>query len=368
MALKITHVVALSGVLLIGACTFADEALFPTLSASDPKAAPAPAPTAQVQPPALGTGNFEAVQVTPGASTGTFVGQKVSSLRNDLQQLQSTIGRQNASLQQLRVESMQNSQRYYGTVAAVNTRLQAGTTPGNPILMQQWNGAQAELDRISDETLKMNRLANEVASSSALSSYLLDSVRASRGLSGAVDEDHRQLRILEDETNRTVVLIERLLTELTSDINRQQQYVANERSNLNVLALAIKNGQLYGTSLASAMTTPSAEPASMALQPADRPLVVIRFDRPNVPYENALYTAVKGALDRRPNSVFDVVAVSPSAGTTTGQAALSSTAARRNAESVVRSLTNMGLPPNRIRLSAVSSGSANIGEVHVFVR
>jgi hypothetical protein len=370
MAFQKMHVAALSAVLLLGACSFADDALFPTLSASDPKAGAAPAPAGQGAPPALGTSNFETVSVTPGQPTGTFVGQKVSALRGDLQQLQSTIGRQNSALQQLRNETVQNSQRYYGTVAAINTRLQTGTTPGNPILMQQWNGAQAELDRISDETLKMNRLANEVAASSALSSYLLESVRAARGLSGAVDEDHRQLRILEDETNRTVVLIERLLTELTSDINRQQQYVANERSNLNVLALAIKNGQLYGTSLASAMAAPgtTTDAASLALMPADRPLVVIRFDRPNVPYENALYTAVKSALDRRPSSVFDVVAVSPATGTTAGQAALSSTTARRNAEAVVRSLTNMGLPPSRIRLSASSTGTANIGEVHVFVR
>ena len=30
----------------------------------------------------------------------------------------------------------------------------------------------------------------------------------------------------------------------------------------------------------------------------DSPLVTIRFDKPNVSYESALYTAVKGALAR----------------------------------------------------------------------
>lgn len=379
MALSKTHAAALCAALLAGGCSFAEEALFPSFGGSDSategaSVAVTPAPVvAPGEPPALGSTVFEAPTVTPGAPTGTFVGQKVAGLRNDLQQLQGNLARHNGLLQAIRNETAQDSQRYHGTVAAINTRLQVGTTPGNPVLMQQWNSAQGELDRISEDVLKMNRLANEVAASSALSAYVLDSVRAARGLSGAVDEDHRQLRVLEDEVNRTVVLIERLLTELSSDISRQQQYVGNEKSNLNTLAVAIKNGQMYGVSLASRLT--AAESAAAVAAPAqaaavtasDRPLVVIRFDRPNVSYENALYAAIKGALDRRPTSVFDVVAVSPTSGTP-GQTALGATTARRNAESVVRSLTNMGLPAGRIRLSAMTSAATNAGEVHVFVR
>ena len=95
--------------------------------------------------------------------------------------------------------------------------------------------------------------------------------------------------------------------------------------------------------------------------------MVIRFDRPNSAYEDALYTAVKGALDRRPSAVFDVVAVSPSAGSP-GAAALSETTARRNADAVVRSLSQMGLPADRIRISSLSSPDAHTGEVRVFVR
>lgn len=378
MALKKTHAAALCAVLLAGGCSFAEEALFPASGTVQAQ----PGDATASAPPLLGNGNFEPPGVTSGAPTGTYVGQKVSSLRNDLQQLQATLSRQNQALQAIRNDTVQDSQRYHGTVAAINARLQVGTTPGNPILTQQWNGAQAELDRINEDILKMNRLANEVTASSTLAAYMLESVRAARQLSGAVDEDHRQLRILEDETNRTVVLVERLLTELSEDVNRQHQYVANEKQNLNTLALAIKNGQLYGASLSSRMgagpnpaafgggfgssyDAPLAAPR--AAVSADAPLVTIRFDKPNVNYEGALYAAVKSALDRRPNAAFDVVAVSP-AGATAGQQALGATSARRNAESVVRSLTNMGLPTNRIRVSQSSSGGAQTGEVQVFVR
>lgn len=364
MALKTTHAAALCAVLLVGGCSFAEETLFPSSGTVQ---------TAPGNPPALGSSNFEAPGVTNGTATGTFVGHKVSSLRGDLAALQDMLTRHNQSLQGIRSDTVQDSQRYHGTVAAVNARLQVGTTPGNPILNQQWNAAQAELDRINEDVLKMTRLANEVTNSSAMAAYLLESVRAARQLSGAVDEDHRQLRILEDETNRTVVLVERLLTELSDDVNRQQAYVANERQNLNTLALAIKNGQLYSSALSSrggampaSYDAPLAAPRG-AVGSSDMALVTIRFDKANVNYESALYAAVKGALDRRPSASFDVVAVSPT-GNTPGAQALGATSVRRNAESVVRSLTNMGLPSNRIRVSQTTSPGVNTGEVQVYVR
>ena len=373
MALKTMHAAALCAVFLVGGCSFVEDALFPPSSpaTADSGAAATQAPAAPA--PVLGTSSFEPPGVTAAAPTGTYVGQKVANLRNDLQQLQGTLSQQNVTLQGIRNDTVQDSQRFHGTVAAINARLQIGTTPGNPLLTQQWNTAQVELDRINDDVLKMNRLSNEVTTSSALSAYLLETVRATRQLSGAVDEDHRQLRVLEDETNRTVVLIERLLSELSADVARQQQYVGAERTNLNTLAVAIKNGQLYGASLAGrgGYAAASYESAPIAAPRAavssDAALVTIRFDKPNVNYEGALYTAVKSALDRRPEAVFDVVGVSANAGTP-GQDALNAANARRYADQVVRSLTNMGLPSGRIRVSSATGAASPSGEVKVFVR
>jgi hypothetical protein len=41
---------------------------------------------------------------------------------------------------------------------------------------------------------------------------------------------------------------------------------------------------------------------------------------------------------------------------------------KRNAESVLRSLSDMGLPLDRVRLSAMTSGQAASNEVHIYVR
>lgn len=350
--------------------------LSPPASMTAPATAGAPV-AATAPPPALGNSTFVAPGVTSAAATGTFVGQKVVTMRAELGQLQQKLNGHNNLLQQIRTSSTANSQRYHGTMAAINTRLQMGTTPGNPVLVNQWNQAQAELERLGADISAMNSLANNVAGDASMSAYLLESARASYGLSGAIDEDHRQLAILEDETNRTVVLIDRLLNELSEDISRQTAYVGNERSNLTTLSLAIKNGELYGSSLANRAYLSSAPIASAGAVPgtttrhfagsSGQPLVVIRFDRPDVPYEQALYTAINRTLQSRPDSSFDVVAVTPLQGGA-GNVALNQSKSGRNAERVLRSLTDMGMPASRVSLSSTSSEQASTNEVHIYVR
>lgn len=389
--------VAFALVVVLGGCSFVSDAVFPgrgddraavsaaptpagseTVQVAQQSSAPPPAPITPAPPPVLGTSNFNPPAVTPGVNTGTFVGQKVAQLRTELSQLQSNIVQQNLRLQQIREQLASTSQRYHGTIAAISARLQVGTTPGNPVLVNQWNLAQAELDRLGSDINQLNSLANGVASDAAFASFVLESTRAAFGLSGAIDEDHRQLVILEDETNRTVVLIDRLLNELSEDVSRQTAYVGNERSNLTTLSLAIKNGELLGPSLASRAFTTAAPVASTAPQAANvpnrasqfasrRPLVVIRFDRPDVPYEQALFSAISRTLEQRPQSQFDLVAVAPNRGTP-AEVALNTSRSKDNAERVLRSLTDMGLPANRVQLSSSTSADAFTNEVHIYVR
>ena len=382
--------VLVASALLLSGCSFPDT-LWPSLTGENPagdaarqsQAAPASAQAAQAvpttvtptppgAPPALGSGNFQPPGVTAGVSTGTFVGKKVIELRAELKRLQGSIAANNTSLQRLRARMVQDSQRYHGTVAAVNTRLQVGTTPGNPVLVQQYNSALADLDRLSSDIGGMNKLASSVTGNSTMAAFLAESTRAAFSVSGAVDEDHRQLAILEDEVNRTVVLIERLLSELSDDLRRQTNYVATERSNLNLLSAGIKGGEIYGASLINrAMSSIAASDFGRSPRATDtsgrRPLVVIRFDRNKVPYQQALYNAVSRVLERRPNAIFDLVAVAP-AGGGPARVALNSNKARRYAEDVLRSLVEMGLPPTRVAVSAKTSSASNTNEVPPYLR
>jgi len=394
-----------STVLILGGCSFSSEALWPSLSGGAPsdkvttagsaKAASVVKPTkalaikpssgekagqplvdataAQV-PPKLGTTNFQVQPPKPGQPTGTFVGKKVAQLRDDLRRLQTSISQENSDLQVVRKQTIVNAQGYHGRVAGIRSRLQLGTTPGNPQLVGEWNTAQVELEKVHTDIGRMNALSNRVAADAAMSTYLLEATRAAFGLSGAIDADHRQLEVLEDDVNRTVVLIDRLLTELSDDIRRQSNYVSTERSGLNTLALAIKNGEFFGPSLATASYTQAAGPVNSATlsrgissrREPRRPLVVIRFDRPDVNYQQALYTAVNRALERKPDASFDLVAVSTLRGGT-ARSALNANTARRNAQSVLRSLVDMGLPPSRVALSATTSPTGG-NEVRLYVR
>ena len=390
MALRMIAPVALAATLAVAGCSFVGDSLWPLLGGGEPAAAPPPpalqaspppaeeseAPAAAAAPPpALGTTSFQPTFSQPAPATGTFVGQKVIQLRNELIGLQRNISGRNQQLQQIRQVTTGNAQSYHGTVAAIQARLQLGTTPGNPILIEQWNEAQADLDRVAGDIAAMNSLANLVATDSSLSSFILESVRATYGLSGAIDEDHRQLAILEDETSQTVVLIDRLLNELSEDVSRQTAYVGNERRNLTTLSLAIKNGELLGTGIAGRAYAAAAPPAGMppptptrdVAAANRRPLVVIRFDRPDPAYQRALYSAVSQVVERRPDAAFELVAVTPNQGTP-ADVALNSSKVKKQAESVLRSLTDMGLPAGRIRLSSMTSPSASANEVHIYVR
>ena len=401
MARKIRIALTFCSALLVAGCAFTADTLWPALTGEDPsgkdkttqraptpgqagsiRIAPSPGEVAgqplitPVAPPVLGTTRFVAPGITPARATGTFVGQKVVMLRNELQRMQKGIGLHNGRLQRIRVQTSQHSQRYHGTIAAINAKLQVGTTPGNPFLVKHWRSAQTGLALIDSDVAEMNSLANDVASTSTMSAYLLETTRASYGLSGAIDEDHRQLAILEDEVNRTVVLIERLLNELTEDINRQTTYIGNERGSLTTLSLAIKNGEMLGASLgrrglisvpqqsAAVYATP---PQGAAVPGGRRPLVVIRFDRADVAYEQALYTALNRELARRPNASFDLVAVAPGQGSP-ANVTVAANKSKRYAEKVLRSISNMGMPLERVRLSAITSASADTNEVHVYLR
>lgn len=306
-----------------------------------------------------------------GRPTGTFVGKKVEAMSQDLAKLKGAVGRLDTRMREIRADTTDATQRYLGILAAMNSKLQVGTTPGNPILVQQWNEAQQQLKRIETNIARMNSLSNDAGAEASVAGYLLDSVRATFTLSGAVDEDHVQLRALEDEVNQSVVSIDRLLNELSDDLNRQTSHLASERRNLTAMSISIKNGERYGSSLMNHALAQAEVKASMAarrpLSPDSRPLVVIRFDRPNVQYEQALYDAVSRALDRKPETAIDLVAVHPKTGSS-AQVILNSTAARRNAENVLRTLVEMGLPATRVNMTSMSSAAAQSNEVRVYVR
>ncbi len=362
---------------LLSACEYADNAVKPSVTGkpvtgAEAGATPAAGAPAGVQVIRNADGSITVPPLDssqPDQPTGTAVGQKVVEIKADLAKLQDTLAQQTAKQVQIHSDIEQQAATYQAITGAISGKLQVGTTPGNPGMVQAWQQAQGNLDTIDSDIGQMNALSTDVAGNAAYVAYLQDSVRAAFGVSGAVDEDHRQLRMLQDQVAQTNVNVDRLLSQISQDVARQNEFLGTERSNLTSLASAVSRGEFVGTTLAS-QTIPT--PAQPTLPPgagaaSGRPLVVIRFDRPNVNYEQALYQAASKALEVRSNAAFDVVGVAPSGGTP-AQVALNTDIARTNADRVVRSLLSMGLPADRVSTSQSTDPAIQANEVRIYVR
>ena len=357
---------------LFGADTSADQgpppdagaptAGAPTASAfgAAPTAGPAAAITAGMAPVATIT----PVTIEPGADTGTAVNKTIQATRAQVSGLESKLAANAQRLADLRNSGAANAGAYQQSKAQITTRLQIGTTKGNPELVSQWNAAQTSMDALTGNINALNALGTDVSNDSSTAHFALDQVGATYNVAGAVDEDHRQLSLLGDETSQTLVMIDRLLSEISDAVQRQTSYVATERGALTTLASAIKNGELYGGTPGIA---PGSASGGIQLSSAGSPLVVIRFDQPNVDYQQILYAALNQALQSKPNAGFEVVAVSPTRGTA-ASVQIAQTAAKRHAQDVMRSMTDMGVPATRLGVASATDPGASDSEVRVFVR
>ncbi len=364
--------IALSAGLGLAACSDLDSMLGDDTSgdmaASDAPSAgsdtAAPVAAAQMAPPAAVPGGAPVVTITPvnieaGPDTGTAVNKSIQSLRAQVSGLQQKLASNSAQLANLRNAGAGAAGAYQQAKAYITTRLQVGTTRGNPELVAQWNTAQGQLDALSANINAMNALGTDITNDSSTAHYAMNQIDATFNVSGAVDEDHRQLQLLQDETSQTIVMIDRLLKEVSDAVQRQTAYAATERANLTVLAASIKSGDLFGAGAVS--------PVAMTTGGGGTPLVVVKFDHPDVDYQQILYAALTQALQNRPGASFQVVAVSPTRGTAASVQIAQSTA-RRHAQDVMRSMTDMGVPASRLAVASTTDPGTAVSEVRVFVR
>ena len=91
---------------------------------------------------------------------------------------------------------------------------------------------------------QLNSLASQVTTQASVAGYLLENVRATFAVGGAVDEDHRNLRAIEGETTRSMQQIDRLIADLNGQISTDNGFLARERTNLAALSYGVNLGRL----------------------------------------------------------------------------------------------------------------------------
>jgi hypothetical protein len=348
----------------------------PSTAPAEAEPPPGGAPVASTRPTAAPvarsatTAGVAAVIIAPGASTGTSVNQTIAGIRASLQEVESRLMGAAQQFGSLRSSSAQQLSAYYQAQAQISAHLQIGTTRGNPELVSQWNAAQAALDQLTANINGLNTLSSQINGEASRTRGLVSQIQSTFDVPGAVDEDHRQLTVLEDEGNQTVVVLDRLGRDVSTDLRRQTASLNNERTRLAQLQGAIKNGDLYasGSGVSShsgvaanapAVTTGGGAPGA--------PVLTIRFARAKPDYQKPLYDALTQALQNQPGASFDVIGVSPTRGSAAAVQTAQSTA-RRRAQDVMHTMTEMGVPATRMALSATTDPSVSVGEVRVFLR
>ncbi|MDR2098440.1 MAG: hypothetical protein LBO78_00235 [Rickettsiales bacterium] len=339
---------------------------------------------------------------------GTFMKNKIANFRSEQEQVKKVVEGRKTALTSMRAETNAAVSDYRTAVAQINSKLQLGTTPGNPDLMDEWKDARAKLEKVSNIAFDIKRLTADVESDQSMVEYMVGSIQAAYKIRGATEDDHKQLRALEEEARQTGSNISVFARQVSQESDRQQAYVDGEKYNLNDVALNIKNGKLYGAggsqdffsdggSMFSsddsynafisesrgeygrpAKRTPVQAPARrsfpndviaapsapvgrmpFAALSSARPLAVIKFDKADVDYEEALYQSMSRALERNPSATFEVSGVMPF-GTPTAEKTLVP-----NVKKVMGSLTGMGLPASRVAMT-LQMGDVKSEEVRIY--
>jgi hypothetical protein len=382
--LALTVSLSSAGIALAG-CGSVDEALFGPGSAAPPaaqtaEAAPAPAAPAPAEAPAPDAvtpadatspiaapaappvPGMQLAAIEPGNDTGTSVGQTVQRLRGELSTLHDKIATDVQQYQTLKAASVQDVTTYQEGKSHIIIRLQTGTTKANPELVDQWNTSQSALDTLTGNINSLAALGTELDGDAGRAHTERSTIADTFNMTGAVDEDHRQLTTLQQEASDLSAMVDRLKDDVARNVKRETVFVANERSSLEKLQNDIKNGELYADTASAEMPA-----AGMAAEPAGpaKEIATIKFDRAKVDFEQDLYAALNQALQAKPGATFKVVAISPTRGSETAVQKAQSEA-QHHAQDVLKSMTDMGVPATRVAISSSTDPSAKSAEVRVY--
>ena len=87
----------------------------------------------------------------------TYVGQRILEMQEEFNKLDADIKQGEESFEELKFNGIKSAENYHSIVAAIAARLQIGTTPGNPILLNQYEQAQTELAEVGSSRTKFSR-------------------------------------------------------------------------------------------------------------------------------------------------------------------------------------------------------------------
>src|SRR5258708_5046387 len=249
----------------VAAGSFANDTLGPSLSGEDPRGIPSATNTAGAASGTSGTGSATSASTIPGAAPpASGVGRKTAELREQLQRLDDEVTQQTRQLDEIRGRLDEAAGGVDTRVAGIETRLKSRGTPNDPQLLADWNDAQGQLNRTSEEMARLTNISTWSTSDATLVSYILQSVRAASGQPGTSEAERRQLAQLERDANRASVNVDRLVSQVSGEIATRSLFAAAAHRRLAALAPAITAGR---STAALAAPSPAASTGAASARP-----------------------------------------------------------------------------------------------------
>lgn len=182
--------------------------------------------------------------VQPVNPTGTSVGAKVAELKKALQSVEIKSGSLTQSTRELYEKAIAEINKYYTATGEIEAKLQPGTTPANPKLVELRNRALQQLDQIAHTIGTMNGLIVGFSDASQQAKTLSSNIQATLQIPGAVDEDHANLLLMSGELKQLDETISQILSIINTNTQRQNEWLTAERVRFATLSSAIDKGRL----------------------------------------------------------------------------------------------------------------------------
>ncbi len=339
------------------------------------------------------------------ADTGTVVGRKVTEFKNELNHIRSQLNKDSETLVKLRADVTANITKYNEIMAAMETKLQLGTTPANPKMVAFYNNAQNVLQENETAIEGLNNLSADTAALATQLAALISSVRETYSVPGALDEDHANLRVLENGAEQTAVAVKNMMAEVMVDSAQQKAATQNARVRLLGMNNAIAHGS-FGPDNAVILSQPLPRPQVMqpaprpqVMQPAPRPQTVkqplpkikapvkavktqtkpqaktvapvtvsknaplfkVVFNAEDINYKKDLESAINKALAANAKAKFKVEAVNPLKTAATADS-------KKYAAEVFAEMINLGVAPEDIVIVSKAGSDVKIPLVNVYIK
>ncbi|MBX9806061.1 MAG: hypothetical protein K2Y18_10000, partial [Alphaproteobacteria bacterium] len=154
--------------------------------------------------------------------------------------------------------------KYYTATGEIEAKLQPGTTPANPKLVELRNRALQQLDQIAQTIGTMNGLIAGFSEASQQVKAVNSNIQTTLQLPGAVDEDHANLLLMSGILKQLEGTISQILSIINTNTQRQNEWLTAERVRFATLSSAIDKGRLalplQGLAIESAFPNPESLP------------------------------------------------------------------------------------------------------------